>query len=80
MAYFDHEKAAYENKCKEKYEELKENLKNSKNEDDKNLLRHILKLEFEAERSKKTIVEYRNFFQTLQQLLPRQSSIRDVIG
>lgn len=78
--YFDHAKAAYDNKCKEEYEKLKENLRKSKNEDDEMLWKHIMKLEFEAERMKKEIEEYRKFFETLQKLLPRQSSIHDVIG
>ena len=77
--YYDHAKAAYENKCKEEYEELKENLRKSKNESDEMLLEHIMTLEHKAEKSKKTIEEYKNFFQMLQSLLPRQSSIHDVL-
>ena len=79
MAYFDHAKAAYDNKCKEEYEKLKENLRKSKNEEDEMLWKHIMMLEYEAEKNKKSIEVYRNFFQTLQSLLPRQSSIHDVL-
>jgi hypothetical protein len=78
--YFDHAAAAYENRCKDEYEKLKENLKKSKNEDDEMLLRHIMKLEYESEHRRLRIVEYENFFNILQKLLPRQSSIHDVIG
>jgi hypothetical protein len=80
MAYYDHEKAAFENKCKEEYEKLKENLRKSKNEDDEMLLRHIMKLEYESEGRRLKNVEYENFFKILQKLLPKQSSIHDVIG
>jgi ribosomal protein L18E len=77
--YFDHEKAAYENKCKEEYEKLKENLRKSKNESDEMIWKHIMTLEHEAEKNKKSVEVYRNFFQTLQSLLPRQSTIYDRI-
>lgn len=78
--YYDHAQAAYDNKCKEEYEKLKENLNKSKNEDDELLLRHILKLEANAVKANAKIIKYQNFFQMLQELLPRQSSIHDVIS
>ena len=77
--YYDHAQAAYEKKCKEEYEKLKENLKNSKNESDEMLLEHISKLEIQSETRKFKNEEYENFFKILQRLLPRQSSIHDVI-
>jgi predicted nuclease with TOPRIM domain len=77
--YFDHAQAAYENKCKEKYEELKEKLRKSKDENDEMIWKHIMTLEYQAEQSKKKLNSYQEFFTMLQQLLPRQSSIHDVI-
>ena len=77
--YFDHAQAAYENNCKEKYEELKEKLRKSKDENDEMIWKHMMTLEYEAEKNKKNVETYKNFFQTLQSLLPRQSSIHDVI-
>ena len=78
--YYDHAQAAYNNKCKEKYEEFKKELKESEHENDEMILKHIRRLESEAEESKKTIEKYRKFFQMLQELIPRQSSIHDVLG
>jgi hypothetical protein len=78
--YFDHAQAAYDNKCKELYEKLKESLRKSKNESDEMIWKHIMTLEHEAEKNKKTVETYRTFFQTLQSLLPRQSSVHDVIS
>jgi len=80
MAYFDHAKAAYDNKCEEKYNEFKEKLRTSKSEDDEMLLKHIQKLEIRAANAKGKLKKYEEFFQTLQSLLPRQSSIHDIIG
>lgn len=80
MAYFDHAKAAYDNKCEEKYEEFKEKLRTSKNEDDEMLWNHLTKLEIKAAKNKGKIKKYEEFFQTLVELLPRQPSIHDVIG
>ena len=77
--YFDHAQATYENECKEKYEELKEKLRKSKDKNDEMIWKHMMTLEYEAEKNKKNVEIYRNFFQTLQSLLPRQSSIHDVI-
>jgi len=80
MAYFDHAKAAYDKKCEEEYEKLKENLRKSKNENDEMLLKHIQKLEIRAANAKGKLKKYENFFELLGELLPRQSSIHDVIG
>ena len=80
MAYFDHAQAAYENRCKEEYEKLKESLRKSTNEDDEMLATHINKLEFESRKAKDKVERYEEFFKMLQSLLPRQSSIHDVIG
>jgi hypothetical protein len=80
MAYFDHAKAAYDNKCKEEYEKLKENLRKSKNEEDEMLLKHIQKLEIQAANARGRLKKYDEFFQTLVELLPHQSSVHDVIG
>ena len=80
MAYFDHAQAAYENKCKEKYEELKENLRKSKDENDEMVWKQMMKIEYEAEKSKKKVKKYEEFFEMLQKLIPKQSSIHDVIN
>jgi hypothetical protein len=80
MAYFDHAKAAYDNKCEEEYEKLKENLRLSKNENDEMLLKHIQRLEIRAANNRGKLKKYQEFFQVLGELLPRQSSIHDVIG
>ena len=80
MTYFDHGKAAYDNKCKERYEQFKEMLRTSKNEDDEMLWKHIFMLEHEAEKNKKKVKKYQEFFLMLGELLPRQSSIHDVIS
>jgi len=79
MAFYDHAKAADDKKSKEKYEELKENLRKSKNEDDEMIWRHILKLEHKAETAKKELEEYRKFFEQLQKLTPRRPSIHDIL-
>ena len=79
MAYYDLTQAAYENKCKEKYEEFKEKLRISKNDDDEMLWKHIFMLEHKAEKSKKKLEKYEKFFSLLGELLPRQSSIHDVL-
>ena len=55
MAYYDHAQAAYEKRCKEEYEKLKENLRKSKNEEDGLLLVHITKLEGQAKVAKERI-------------------------
>lgn len=78
--YFDHAQAAYDNSCKEEYEKLKENLRKSKNESDEMIWKHMMTLEHEAEKNKKKVEAFQNFFNTLQKLLPRQSSIHDVIS
>ena len=80
MAYFDHAQAAYDNKCRDKYNEFIEKLRTSKNEDDEMLFKHILMLEAKAVKNNAKLIKYQNFFQTLQELIPRQSSIHDVIG
>jgi hypothetical protein len=80
MAYFDHAAAAYDNKCKEEYEKLKENLRKSKNEEDEMLFKHIQKLEIQAANNRGKLKKYEKFFEMLGELLPRQSSIHDVIG
>ncbi len=77
--YFDHEQAAYENKCRDKYNEFVEKLRTSKNEDDEMLYRHIMKLERNSAEMKEKISDFHKFFEMLQRLLPRQSSIHDVI-
>jgi superoxide dismutase len=79
MAYFDHAQAAYDNKCEEKYNEFKEKLRTSKNEDDEMLYKHIQKLEIRAAKNKGKVKKYEEFFQTLVELLPRQPSIHDVL-
>lgn len=78
--YYDHAQAAFDNKCQEQYENLKEKLKNSEVEEDRMIYEHILRLEHKAEKSKKTIEEYQTFFQMLQRLLPHKPSIHDIIG
>jgi hypothetical protein len=80
MAYYDHGAAMYDKKCEEEYEKLKENLRKSKNEEDEMLLKHIQKLEIKAANAKGKVKKYEEFFETLQKLLPRQSSIHDVLG
>jgi flagellar biosynthesis chaperone FliJ len=80
MTYYDHGAAMYDKKCEEKYEEFKEKLRASKSEDDEMLYRHIIRLEGKATNRNAKLIKYQNFFQTLQELLPKQSSIHDVLG
>jgi len=80
MTYYDHGAAMYDKKCEEKFNEFKEKLRTSKNEDDEMLWKHIFKLEHEADKNKKKVKKYQEFFLMLGELLPRQSSIHDVLG
>lgn len=82
MAYFDHGAAARQKERADKYEDLKKQMSSKDGELKEWILahQHIVGLENELEQSKKQIEEYRNFFSTLQSLLPRVHSIHDVIG
>ena len=78
--YYNPAQVAHDNKCRDKYNEFMEKLRTSKKEDDEMLYEHILKLERESLMAKKELEEHRKFFEALQKLLPKQSSIYDILG
>lgn len=80
MAYYDHAQGAYNNECKERYEQLKEMLRKSNNTDDEKVRIHLLKLEHESDKMKKELEVYRLFFEQLGKLIPKPHSIHDTIG
>ena len=84
MAYYDHGAAIRKKECADKYAELKKHITSK---DDNGKLNewflaheHIVDLEIQLEKQKKQIKEYQNFFSLMRKLLPRVSSIHDVIG
>lgn len=84
MAYYDHGAVMRKKECAEKYVELKKHI-TSKDENGKLsewflAHEHIVDLEHQLEQQKKQIEEYQNFFSLMRKLLPRVSSIHDVIG
>ena len=82
--HYDHVKAARNKANREKYEELKKFItssnKKGKLSDWFPAHEHILSMENTIERQNKQIQEYRNFFSSLSLLMPRKSSIHDIIG
>lgn len=80
MTYYDHAQAAYNNKCRDKYNEFMEKLRTSKNEDDEMLYRHIMKIEINGANANGKVKKYQEFFKMLGELIPKQSSIHDVLG
>ena len=84
MAYFDHEAAERRRICAEKFEELKKHIvsqdENGKFNEYFLAHEHIYYLENRLKEQEEQIREYRSFFSLLSKLLPRQSSIYDVIG
>lgn len=84
MAYYDSEAAMRKKKCNDKYVELKKHI-TSKDENGKLnewflAHEHIVTLESKLQQQEKQIEEYRSFFSLMQKLLPRVSSIHDIIG
>ena len=84
MAYYDHGTAMRKKKCADKYDDLKKHI-TSKDESGKLnewflAHEHIVDLENQLEEKKRQIEEYRSFFSLMRKLLPRVSSIHDVIG
>ena len=84
MAYYDRAAAMRKKECADKYAELKKYI-TSKDESGKLnewflAHEHIVDLENQLEQQKNQIEEYQSFFSLLGKLLPRISSIHDVIG
>lgn len=84
MAYYDHGAAMRKKECADKYDELKKHI-TSKDESGKLnewflAHEHILDLESKLQQQETQIEEYRSFFSLMRKLLPRESSIHDVIG
>jgi hypothetical protein len=84
MAYYDHGAAMRKKECADKYAELKKHII-SKDENGKLnewflAHEHIVYLENKLQQQEKQIEEYRSFFSLMRNLLPRESSIHDVIG
>lgn len=79
MGYYDHAEAAYKKQCKEKYEEFKENLRKSEDENDEMIWKHIIRQESEAKVAKERIDVYEKFFKTLRFLLPKEYSSHDIL-
>jgi chromosome segregation ATPase len=84
MAYYDHGAAMRKKECADKYAELKKHI-TSKDENGKLnewflAHEHIVDLESKLQQQEKQIEEYRSFFSLMRKLLPRVSSINDVIG
>ena len=84
MAYYDHGAAIRKKECADKYDELKKHI-TSKDESGKMnewflAHEHIVYLESKLQQQEKQIEEYRSFFSLMRKLLPRVSSIHDVIG
>ena len=83
MAYYNHGVAMRKKECADKYAELKKHI-TSKDESGKLnewflAHEHIVDLESKLKQQEKQIEEYRSFFSLLRRLLPRVSSIHDVI-
>jgi chromosome segregation ATPase len=83
MAYYDHGAAMRKKACADKYAELKKYII-SKDESGKLnewflAHEHIVDLENQLEKYKKQIEEFQSFFSLMRKLLPRVSSIHDVI-
>jgi len=84
MAYFDKVAYNHEVMCKETYEKLKEKLQ--ERDSDGNVhelfyaIEHLRDMEKRLADLERKNKEYQEFFRQLQNLMPRQSSIHDVIG
>lgn len=68
-----------EKECENKFEELKKFITLVENVEWTSALWHIEKLEKQIEEQEKEIKQYRNFFATLQNLMPKQFSIHDTL-
>ncbi len=84
MAYYDQEVSMRQKECADKYAELKKHI-TSKDENGKLnewvlAHEHMVDLESKLEQQEKQINEYTNFFSLMQKLLPKVSSIHDVVG
>jgi 4-hydroxyphenylpyruvate dioxygenase-like putative hemolysin len=84
MTYYEQGYVFRKKECANKYVELKNHITSK----DKNgklnkwflAYEHIIDLEKQLEQQKKQIEEYRVFFSLMRNLLPRESSISDVIN
>jgi len=80
MAYFDHSLAAKKEEELKQYQEIKKLLHSADTfKEFKPALYHMEDMELMIEEQKKEIEHYKKFFAMLGELIPRQSSIYDVI-
>jgi hypothetical protein len=88
MAFYDHAAEAHRQRCQDKYEELKKFI-TSIEEKGKNKGKvsewflaheHVMQMEHTINKQQKRLEEYGSFFSSLSALLPRKSSIHDIIG
>lgn len=84
MAYYNHFEGAQKKRNKENYSALKEFITSK---DEKGIIsewfpayNHIVELEDKIEKMEKEIKAYKDFFKTMDSLLPRRSSTTDIIG
>jgi hypothetical protein len=84
MAYYDHGAAMRKKECADKYAELKKHIASKDNNGKLNewflAHEHIVDLEYQLEQQKMQLEEYHSFFSLLRKLLPRVSSIHNVLG
>jgi chromosome segregation ATPase len=84
MAYYDHGAAMRKKECADKYAELKKYITSKDKSGKLNewflAHEHIVDLESKLQEQEKQIEEYRSFFSLMRKLLPRVTSILDVIG
>lgn len=84
MAIYDHFAAAEHKEREESYIRLKSSIssmdKNQKLNEYYPAYRHLLEMEHKIEEQQKQLKMYHEFFQSLSMLIPRQSSIHDIIG
>lgn len=83
--YYDHAEAARKEAAKKKYEELKNHIHSIDKDTDKvnvwfDAYRHMIGMESEIREQAEKIEKYEKFFGMLSTLLPKKSSIHDVIG
>jgi hypothetical protein len=83
MAYYDHGEANRKKACAENFEELKKSIssldKDNKLSEWHLAYQHIVDMENNIKEYKKKIKEYNDFFSSLGKLLPKKSSIHDII-
>ena len=84
MAYYYHGAAMRKKECADKYAELKKHI-TSKDENGKLnewflAHEHIFDLESKIQQQENQIEEYRSFFSLMRKLLPKVSSIHNIIG